>query len=151
LLYHNALSANVVVSDILKYARKSKDSGGSGEVNEDLLDQVNELKKVVQRQEKVLQNMGLSAQDTSPPSSEVSEEEIPQRPVSATNTGMPRRNEFGGKRAKSMSGMELWGDMAVISNEVDDSYAAQISSPRFSQPTSGDFQFSPHPDTMPPR
>ena len=154
LLYHNALSANVVVSDILKYARKSKDSGGSVEANEDLVDQVNELKKIVHRQGKILQNMGYSSQeyDTSPSTSaEASVEEIPQRPQSTIHTSSTLRNEFG--RAKSMSGMELWGEMALgdVSKESS-SFAAQIVPPvqRGGQQASDDFQFS-SPDTMPPR
>jgi len=155
LLYHNALSTNVVVSDILKYARKSKDSGGAGNANEDLLDQVNDLKKVVNRQEKMLENMGLAAQssDASPSSSaESSAEPGLQRPQSTTNTNIDRRNEFG--RAKSMTGMDLWGDMALGDSAASegDPYAAQISQPaKRGQQSSDDFHFSPHPDTMPPR
>jgi len=151
LLYHNALSTNVVVSDILKYARKSKDSGGTEEVNQDLLDQVNDLKKVVQRQEKLLENMGISTLvgDTSPPSSvEAAVERSPPRPSSTKNASL--RNEFG--RAQSMSGMELWGEMALgeVGTE-NDSYATQIvSQQQSSQQTSSDFQFS-QPVTMPPR
>eukprot|EP00531_Pseudo-nitzschia_arenysensis_P008982 CAMPEP_0116126230 /NCGR_PEP_ID=MMETSP0329-20121206/6225_1 /TAXON_ID=697910 /ORGANISM="Pseudo-nitzschia arenysensis, Strain B593" /LENGTH=2134 /DNA_ID=CAMNT_0003620307 /DNA_START=237 /DNA_END=6641 /DNA_ORIENTATION=- len=156
LLYHNALSTNVVISDILKYARKSKDSGGSGgEVNEDLLDQVNELKKVVQRQGQMLETLGLSPQTTdnaSVPSMEASYQQEPaQRPSSTTNTTFNRRNEFG--RAKSMSGMELWGEMALgdVASQGD-TFAAQVSPPsQRAQQMSGDFHFSPHPDTMPPR
>jgi len=154
LLYHNALSTNVVVSDILKYARKSKDSGGAGEANEDLLDEVNELKKIVHRQEKILQNMGYPSQDNdkSPSSStEASVENSPQRPQSTIDTTINRRNEFG--RAKSMSGMELWGEMALgdVSTESE-SFAAQIVPPpqRRVQQESSDFQFS-SPDAMPPR
>lgn len=155
LLYHNALSTNVVVSDILKYARKSKDSGGSGEqVNEDLLEQVNELKKVVQRQGQMIESMGLSPQagDVSVAmSTEASVMETAPRPSSTTNTTMNRRNEF--LRAKSMSGMELWGEMALgdVASQGD-AFAAQVSPPKNRmQQTMGDFQFSPHPDTMPPR
>ena len=153
LLYHNALSTNVVVSDILKYARKSKDSGGAGEVNEDLVEQVNELKKVVYRQEKMLASMGLSSDDASSPtpSVEAPVEQSSMRPNSTTNTNLNRRNEFG--RAKSMTGMELWGEMALgdVSSEGD-SFAAQIAPPpqRAQQTTMGGFQFS-QPDTMPPR
>lgn len=149
LLYHNALSTNVVVSDILKYARKSKDSGGAGEANEDLLDQVNELKKVVDRQEQMLIGLGLPSSTTS--SAEAPVEHIPQRPQSATNNDVNRRSDMGG-RAKSMTGMELWGDMAL--GDVGSEVASQISQPAPQrarpQPSSGDFQFS-QPDTMPPR
>mmetsp|Transcript_6636 Transcript_6636/g.16316 ORF Transcript_6636/g.16316 Transcript_6636/m.16316 type:complete len:2130 (+) Transcript_6636:270-6659(+) len=154
LLYHNALSTNVVVSDILKYARKSKDSGGSVEANEDLVDQVNELKKMVHRQEKIIQTMCNSSQeyDTSPSSSaEASVEESSQRPQKGMNTSLKLRNEFG--RTKSMSGMELWGEMALgdKSNESE-SFAAQIvpSAQRGGRQASDGFQFS-SPDTMPPR
>ena len=155
LLYHNALSSNVVVSDILRYARRTKESGGigSGEANQDLLDQVNELKKVVYKQEKMLENMGLSA-----PSNDVSPTtQMPtptdhksNNPISSRNAS--GRSEFG--RAKSMTGMELWGDMALgdDGNQGDSSFAAQISQPAqgTQQPSEG-FHFSPHPETMPPR
>jgi len=153
LLYHNALSANVVVSDILKYARKSKESGGSGETNEDLLDQVNDLKKIVQRQEQMLESIGLVAQGNAAPPSESAVEQIPQRTLATANTTAARRNEFG--RAKSMTGMELWGEMALgdVPAEPDASLSAQIVPPtrRGGQQASGDFHFSPHPDVMPPR
>jgi len=151
LLYHNALSTNVVVSDILKYARKSKDSGGAGEANQDLLDQVNELKKVVHKQEMLLESMNIASQSgLSVPAQAATVEQIPQRPKSATNASVPREQFM---RAKSMSGMEVWGEMAL--GEVglqDDSFAAQISRPtQPSRQATDDFHFSPHPDTMPPR
>lgn len=154
LLYHNALSTNVVVSDILKYARKSKESGGEGgPVNEDLLEQVNELKKVVQRQGQMLESLGLSpqAEDVSPPAAKASTTEAVQRPTSTTNSTGGLRNEFG--RAKSMSGMELWGEMALgdVASQGD-AFAAQFSPPpQRMQKNMDDFTFSPHPDTMPPR
>jgi len=159
LLYHNALSSNVVISDILKYARKSKDSGGgAGEANEDLMDQVNELKKVVNKQEKMLESMGLAsptsdASSPSPSPAQYSVEETPQRPQSTSNTNASRMGGLGG-RAKSMSGMELWGEMALGETGAEStSFNAQIvpQPQRRSQQTSGDFHFSPHPDTMPPR
>lgn len=150
LLYHNALSANVVVSDILRYARKTKESGGigSGEANEDLLDQVNELKKVVNKQEKLLENMILSAprNDTGP--------NINKMPIPVEQKGsdmLGPRNEFG--RAKSMTGMELWGEMALGEvGDQKDTFASQISQPGTRhQQSSDNFQFSPHPESMPPR
>jgi len=151
LLYHNALSTNVVVSDILKYARKSKDSGGAAGTNEDLLDQVNELKKVVNKQEQILEGMGLSSQNnTVSQASEAPAEYNARRPQKTKNV-VGLRNEFG--RAKSMTGMELWGEMALGDTGNDgDMIAAQISRPASStRNPSGDFHFSPHPDTMPPR
>merc|ERR1712194_282951 len=58
LLYHNALSSDVVVSNILRYARKSQESGGTSAPNEDLVEQIAELRKVVQKQEQVIENLG---------------------------------------------------------------------------------------------
>ena len=146
LLYHNALSANVVVSDILKYARKTKESGGTGEANEDLVDQVNELKKVVHKQEKILESMGLAAQsgDVFPPAQAPAPIEQGSKSVSGT------RNQFSNQRAKSMTGMEVWGEMAMGDGaNQEDAFAAQPT--QRSQQPSGDFHFSPHPETMPPR
>jgi hypothetical protein len=54
LLYHNALSSDVVVSNILRYARKSQESGGTNAPNEDLVEQISELRKLVQKQEQVI-------------------------------------------------------------------------------------------------
>ena len=154
LLYHNALSTNVVVSDILKYARKSKESGGEGgPVNEDLLEQVNELKKVVQQQGQMLESLGLSPQGggfSSASAAKPSTTETVPRPASATNTtGGGPRNEFG--RAKSMTGMELWGEMALgdVASQGD-AFAAQFSPPPQRMRNTDDFTFS-QPDTMPPR
>jgi callose synthase len=49
LLYHNALSTDVVVSDILRYARKTQELGSGGAGNEDLVEQIADLKKIVQK------------------------------------------------------------------------------------------------------
>lgn len=66
LLYHNALSTDVVVSDILRYARKTQESGGgNAEDNEDLMEQIHELRKVIHRQEQVMVQNGLMRQDES--------------------------------------------------------------------------------------
>ena len=54
LLYHNALSSDVVVSNILRYARKSQESGGQSAPNEDLVEQIAELRKLVQKQEQMI-------------------------------------------------------------------------------------------------
>lgn len=157
LLYHNALSTNVVVSDILRYARKTKESGGisGNEVNEDLLDQVNELKKVVQKQEKILESMMIPPpkNDENVPSKApaIGSEQKYSNPTPTMGVA-DRRNEFG--RAKSMTGMELWSEMALgeVDNETE-SFAAQIAPPvqRMKPSPSDDFHFSPHPETMPPR
>merc|ERR1712032_469205 len=57
LLYQNALSSDVVVSNILRYARKSQESGGTSPPNEDLVEQISELRKVVQKQEQMIENL----------------------------------------------------------------------------------------------
>ena len=58
LLYHNALSSDVVVSNILRYARKSQESGGTAPPNEDLVEQISELRKLVQKQEQMIESLG---------------------------------------------------------------------------------------------
>jgi callose synthase len=49
LLYHNVVSTNVVVSDTLRCARRTQESGGKGEgkANADMMDQVNKSKTIV--------------------------------------------------------------------------------------------------------
>ena len=58
LLYHNTLSSDVVVSNILRYARKNQEAGSEGDV--DLAEQVAELRETVQRQEELLFNAGVT-------------------------------------------------------------------------------------------
>jgi callose synthase len=150
LLYHNALSTNVVVSDILRYARKNKDSGG-GQANEDLVEQVAELRKLVQRQDQILSGAGLS--DTTSLSSQAPEAVAPELP--AGRTAPTGGRSYG--RAISMSGMDVWGDMA-LGDVGEFSYNQGAAPAESSQPTSSvrsntnpqGFSFS-SPDTMPPR
>ena len=134
LLYHNALSTNVVVSDILRYARKTKESG-SGEANEDLVEQVAELRKLVQKQEQLLASAGLATQGVVDPRRE------PER-----SSG----RAYG--RAFSMSGMDVWGDMAL--GDLGDLAKSQLSTgpgpTSQSERNASGFSFS-QPDTMPPR
>ncbi|KAL3922878.1 MAG: hypothetical protein SGILL_001970 [Bacillariaceae sp.] len=150
LLYHNALSTNVVVSDILRYARKTKESGGSGgEANEDLMDQVNELKKIVHRQEKMLGTLGVTTpRDSSPQNAPVRvEQDLAQS--SALSGGS--RPGYG--RAVSMSGMDVWGEMALGDVGEMKDQGLPMTAPN-AQPiqtsSEGDFSFY-QPDAMPPR
>lgn len=160
LLYHNALSANVVVSDILRYARRSKESGGSGgENNEDLVEQVAELRKLVQKQEQILASAGLAgANDTISVSNQLT---APSQTPTADSGLAGRGQASGGRgnygRAISMSGMDVWGDMAL--GDIGDLSKNQMgtSGAPGSQSMSGvgassaqGFSFS-QPDTMPPR
>jgi callose synthase len=152
LLYHNALSTNVVVSDILRYARKTQESGGGGggEPNEDLLDQVNELKKIVHRQEKILGSLGItSLQEGSSPTAPVPGEHDMAEPAAITGVARP-----GYGRAVSMSGMDVWGEMVLGDvSEMKDQGPSTAGTARAQpmQHTSGaGFSFS-QPEAMPPR
>jgi callose synthase len=157
LLYHNALSANVVVSDILRYAKKAKDSGGGAEADENLVEQVAELRKVVQRQEQVLAVAGLASGNETMSMTD-------QHPASTEAPApepMPMRGQASGGRnygrAISMSGMDVWGDMALGdtadlsrgSTSTTGADGAQSNSSFASSGAQG-FSFS-QPDTMPPR
>lgn len=163
LLYHNALSADVVVSDILRYARKSQESSGV-EVDEDLAEQVADLKKIVQRQEQLLANAGIvqggkgmggagmndsvaeilashGGADANPPIPP------PAVPARAQSAGM-----YG--RAFSMSGIDVWGDMALgDTGELRQESGLPPSSMQGNQTPANSMQgFSfTQPDTMPPR
>jgi callose synthase len=114
LLYHNALSADVVVSDILRYARKSQESGSGSEANEDLIEQLGELRRIVQKQEQLLAQAGFSTGEKTLNSSgsladllmaPVHGSQKPKAPV-AEHTRPPGR-------AFSMSGLDVWGNMAL--------------------------------------
>jgi callose synthase len=159
LLYHNALSTDVVVSDILRYARRTQESGSGGENTEDLTEQINELKKVVQRQEVALTNAGLLFSND------------PTTPIMAAHPGgVSTPDPMGGRRgggglssstpaagymraAVSMSGMDLWGDMAlgdVRTDELQNSESLPPSMTQVPHISHGGFSFT-QPDTMPPR
>ena len=155
LLYHNALSANVVVSDILRYARKNQESGG-GVANEDVMEQVAELRKIVQKQEQILTGHGLSSHgDIGPGDQSVAPS------MNLTDAPAGRAAPTGGRaygRAISMSGMDVWGDMAGLSDVGEFSRTGSGGAPvesQTSRPASSyggpqGFSFS-QPDTMPPR
>lgn len=165
LLYHNALSSDVVVSDILRYARKTQEAGGHVEANEDLIEQVAELKKLVQKQEQVLARVGLAAAaaavsgDTNSSNAlanlvknSAAEEDIVIQP-NATMPPVAGGGVAGSvPRAQSMSGLDVWGMMAVgdgsSNNAMDFSSASSTQSQ--SQPSSEGFSFS-QPSEMPPR
>jgi callose synthase len=156
LLYHNALSTDVVVSDILRYARKSQESG-SGENTEDLLEQISDLRRLVQKQEQILVNAGFSNGETNFSTAgsvvEVIMSPSPEPPVRSASSIQP----VG--RALSMSGLDVWGNMALGDVQGDEFKFSQISSGAQSNTGqdaiarsqySHGFSFT-QPDTMPPR
>jgi hypothetical protein len=55
LLYHNALSAGVAIEDVLKYARKTKERGGSAAG--DTQEMVEQLRRQLTEQEKLLRSL----------------------------------------------------------------------------------------------
>ena len=144
LLYHNALSSNVVVSDILRYARKTQESmAGVEAADEDLVEQIAELKKIVQKQEMALQSAGLLGEQ--PPNaianlvSSASEDYIDPTPQAQPT-----------QRTLSMSGMDVWGGMVL--GDVGPSAQTSQSPPPPQQapPSSGVFSFT-QPEQPPPR
>jgi len=161
LLYHNALSTDVVVSDILRYARKTQESGG--EANEDLTEQIAELKKIVQKQEQILTNAGLlnegapsgAGMSTAPSSGSVAE--LLAAPVASVEPAVRPPAEAGRPygRALSMSGMDVWGNMALGDTQTDESrqgitFSTETPNANASAPPLQGFSFT-QPDTMPPR
>ncbi len=166
LLYNNALSTDVVVSDILRYAQKSQKSSSTDQ--EDLLEQIAELKKQVQKQEALLSMRGsevgeqkmntLKRNESTDAIAELvspySEEEEVQiyRPAAvagAATGGM-------GGRAVSMSGLDVWGPMTMgtqadgNNNNFASYQNSEYQATSGQGTTSSDFTFA-QPDQMPPR
>ena len=164
LLYHNALSSDVVVSDILRYARRTQEAGGHTEANEDLIEQVAELKKLVQKQELLLSRVGLtpgqggtsSSTDAIADlvSSNAGDEMIIQPNSVVTPTVGVNDGGVAVPRAQSMSGLDVWGEMALgdggTSNPNTDSYHRTSSQNQTGPTNAQGFSFT-QPDTMPPR
>merc|ERR1712176_646859 len=122
LLYHNALSSDVVVSDILRYARKNQEAvSGSDNKEEDLLEQIAELRKIVMKQEKILQEKhndygGKSLQKDDALAGLVSS---PPPVIYDARGANPRASGVirpVAKRVMSMSGLDVWGGMAIGSD-----------------------------------
>jgi len=167
LLYHNALSSDVVVSNILRYARKSQESGGTSAPNEDLVEQISELRKVVQKQEQMIESINSSgARPTSSLRQNPSTDAIaslikaPSREqldiqtsvgsyARATVTG---HSQPGGLRPTlSASTLDVWGEMALGDASTPQG-GYQTAPTRQTSSTRGtsDFSFT-QPDVMPPR
>lgn len=133
LLYHNALSQDVVVSDILRYARKNQESG-AGESAEDLMEQLTELKKLVQKQEDILVTAGLSTKSGHPSMATMplgsygyAMPSYPgppsgSDPAGRTSDKVPARASYG--RAVSMTGLDVWRQMAL--GDTDETSATAL-------------------------
>jgi callose synthase len=158
LLYHNALSTDVVVSDILRYARKTQESGSGGAANEDMIEQIAELKKLVQKQEQVLTSAGLMNESSAGlqggPSSGNISDLLPRPPAAIVPTVRAGADRTYG-RTVSMSGLDVWGNMALGDTQsagLQSNFSPMETAPSASAPKPGasGFSFS-QPDTMPPR
>jgi len=162
LLYHNALSTDVVVSNILRYARKSQESGGQVAPNEDLVEQISELRKIVQKQEQLIGELGTRAATSSTagmtqnPSTDAIASLIkpgaadePLNIRHTVNIGSTIRPAMGG-RTMSTSTLDVWGEMA-FGDGASAGTGYQTAPPMHSNPTTmGDFSFT-QPEAMPPR
>jgi callose synthase len=161
LLYHNALSTDVVVSDILRYARRTQESGSGGENNEDMMEQVTELRKVVQRQEQILASAGLTNGNRSI-YTRTSVVDLLSAPASEPATRRSSEAAITIGKTLSMSGLDVWGQMAMGDVATDSVWKGNSSSgipadagtnnmegPGKHSPAQG-FSFS-QPDVMPPR
>jgi len=148
LLYHNALSSDVVVGNILRYARKNQQAG-SAEGEDDLAGQVAELKKIVQKQEEMIQATGVvntSSLGNRSSSTDAIAKLVTPNPSNGGLGIIPSIPARGRERMhQSMTGMDVWGSIAAI----DDKNGAgkQSNDERKSQ---SDFDFV-SPVIMPPR
>jgi len=161
LLYQNALSSDVVVSDILRYAQKNKKSGSSSD-NQDLVDQIAELKKIVQKQEEMLASVGFKTDDKTVKRNESTDaiaELVSPRNEDEVQISRPAMGGGMGGRAVSMSGLDVWGPMTIgDGNQPEQSDGGFMSYQNTPYNTSSgqqsetpqEFTFS-QPDKMPPR
>ena len=171
LLYHNALSTDVVVEDILKYSRRSqeKEGTGRGEREEELDVQVKELRQMLARQEAILHQMaggGEAGADlgvsnalltrnvsTDAIAALVSDSSNMSASLSQLRSSYAEPEDDGG-RVMSMSNLNVWSGMAGVEAphvEDDDSAGTRergLTAPSVS--SAGEFEFS-QPDRMPPR
>jgi len=155
LLYNNALSSDVVVSNILRYARKSQESGGATAPNEDLVEQISELRKIVQKQEQMIGSLGNGNSSalkgiTQNPSTDAIASLI-QAPSREPVNIRPSVYAGMGGRTMSASTFDVWGEMALGDAAMPQG-GYQAAPARRSQGASGggDFSFT-QPDAMPPR
>lgn len=157
LLYHNALSSDVVVSNILRYARKNQEAGSEGD--DDLAEQVAELRKTVQRQEELLFNAGVtnvrpgmgartSSTDAISELVDSGDDSTLEMKVTPTPAPAPRS-----RMHQSMTAMDVWGSMAIgdmSAAERTNILEVGREQARTAAPTKSDFEFA-SPDIMPPR
>eukprot|EP00578_Thalassiosira_sp_NH16_P001495 CAMPEP_0181139254 /NCGR_PEP_ID=MMETSP1071-20121207/34687_1 /TAXON_ID=35127 /ORGANISM="Thalassiosira sp., Strain NH16" /LENGTH=2241 /DNA_ID=CAMNT_0023226155 /DNA_START=250 /DNA_END=6976 /DNA_ORIENTATION=+ len=165
LLYHNALSSDVVVSNILRYARKSQESGGTVAPNEDLVEQIAELRKVVQKQEQMIENLGSGSGNARGSYSGLNQNPSSDAIYSLINA--PSREQMniqpsvGGTWARSGGGMggktlsastlDVWGEMALGDAAVPQGgYQMAPTMPARASGGTDEFSFT-QPDVMPPR
>jgi len=159
LLYHNALSNDVVVSDILRYARKNQEAMSGSENDEDLIEQVNELRRMVMKQEQMLKAVGAGntsvasvdavANLVKPTPRYASSKASNPSPVTSTPPA-PSPARPTAKRVMSLSNLDVWGSMAM----GDDASGAEVqdlfqTSSETVQTVPG-FRFT-QPDELPPR
>jgi len=156
LLYHNALSSNVVVSNILRYARKNQEAGSS-EGDEDLSEQLAELRKTVLRQEGMLVNAGIVDANTSLGNRSSSTDAISKLVTSGNSAALEiiPSVPIRGRMHQSMTGMDVWGDMAIGDMNTNEntntvtSYQAGKDGAH-GKKSKSDFEFE-SPAIMPPR
>jgi len=163
LLYHNALSTDVVVSDILRYAHKSRETGGSAPENsDDMVEQISELRKMVQRQQEMLARAGLlpdsDALSQVGTTFSVSEGSTAAMSPASGQIRVEESTARGYGRTVSMSGLDVWSNMALGDVQADEMrQQPTVSTSRGQQPGqaagppgTNSFSFS-QPEAMPPR
>lgn len=153
------------MSNILRYARKSQESGGTAAPNEDLVEQIAELRKIVQKQEQMIENIGSSSGNAKGSSSGLRQNPSTDAIASLINApsggeqmniqtsvgGTWTRDRGMGGKTLSASTLDVWGEMALGDASVPQG-GYQTAPTRHAPNSSGtsDFSFT-QPDVMPPR
>jgi len=169
LLYNSALGSNVVIEDILRFSRKSQEKAGSGD--EELESQVSELRRLILKQDIMLQNMegakgGRDGKGGAPRGlNESSKDFNASTDALVTMVGGNRPNfkkadpsddsdshRRPPPRVHSMTSMDIWSSLALggVEGGIDMGPAETSAQVAPMSPPRTDFNFS-QPAELPPR
>ena len=118
LLYHNALSADVVVEDILKYSRRSQDrSGGDADSKEELEETVADLKKMLYQQQRLLTQVLGSSSIAAPmvrnESTDAIAAIVSDKGGTESTAVLSSLREGRSERIQSMTNLNIWSEIAT--------------------------------------
>ena len=168
LLYHNALSSDVVIEDILKYSRRSQEKEGGSGGSEDIDTQVAALREMIQKQEVMLQKLAgggtiggeviMERNESTDALAVLVSEGNDNNAAVMRELGQGRRDNHQGGRVQSMSNFSIYQSMATgdgtdmggLGGGAGGGVGGRAGGDEGVGGFGGSFEFS-SPDTLPPR